>query len=124
MGASLVAGPFAHAAYAADRLDDPAILELGDRVEAVPDEAMQKAFPKHYGSWVEITLKGGEKRRSDVLDSYGTPANPMDYEALQEKFEGLVRTAAPHLDIGGVTGMIGDIAGLPDISALAAKFAE
>ena len=123
MGASLVAGPFAHEAYAPDRLDDPAILSLGDRVEAVPDEAMQMAFPAHFGSWVEITLKGGETRRSDVLDSYGTPANPMDYEALREKFGGLVRTAAPNLDTEEIAGMIGGLADLSDISALAAKFA-
>lgn len=122
MGASLVAGPFAHEAYEADRLNDAAILSLGDRVEAVPDAAMEAAFPAHFGSWVEVTLKGGETRRSDVLDSYGTPANPMNYEALQEKFEGLVRTAAPNLDIAAVAGMIGDLAALPDISDLAAKF--
>ncbi len=75
-------------------------------------------------SRVEITLKDGETRRSDVLDSYGTPANPMEFDALRDKFEGLVRGAAPDLDIEEVVGMIGDLADLPDISALAAKFAE
>ena len=124
MGASLVAGPYAHEAYAVDRLDDAAILGLGDRVEAVADEGMEKAFPAHYGSWVEITLKGGETRRSDVLDSYGTPANPMTYDAIREKFEGLVRGAAPNLDIEGVTGMVDGLAALGDISDLASKFAE
>ncbi len=124
MGASLVAGPYAHEAFQADRLDDAAILGLGDRVEAVADEGMEKAFPAHYGSWVEITLKGGETRRSDVLDSYGTPANPMSYDAIREKFEGLVRGAAPNLDIEGVTGMVDGLATLGDISDLASKFAE
>lgn len=124
LGASLVAGPGDYEVFAEDRLGDPAILDLADRVVAVEDAAMEAAFPQHFGSWVEITLRNGETRRKDVLDSYGTPANPMTTDAIREKFAGLVAAAAPDLDVARVTGLVRGIADLPDISELPAAFAQ
>ncbi len=95
LGAALVAGPFDADAFAAERLNDNAILSLADRVSAQADEDMERAFPEHFGSWVEITFKDGTQRRADVLDSYGTPVNPMPFAALLEKFDGLVRAVRP-----------------------------
>ena len=122
LGASLIAGPYSYEAFAEDRLGDVEILALGDRVAAVEDEDMERAFPEHFGSWVEVTLKNGETRRADVLDSYGTPANPMSHDAIRNKFAGLVDAVAPGFDQDGVAGMVRGVADLGDISDLAAKF--
>ena len=50
---------------------------------------MQAAFPAHFGSWLELKDRNGETRRSDVLDSLGTPANPMRRADLVAKFDSL-----------------------------------
>ena len=51
---------------------------------------MEAAFPEHFGSWVELRTEAGETRRSDVLDSIGTPARPMDMTAIEDKIAGLL----------------------------------
>ena len=124
LGASLVAGPYDYEAFAEERLGDTEILALGDRVAAVEDVDMERAFPEHFGSWVEVTLKDGKTRRADVLDSYGTPANPMSYDAIRDKFSGLADAVAPVFDQDGIIAMARGIADLGDISELAAKFSK
>lgn len=123
LGAALSDGPTAHEAFAPERLNDRAILAIGDRVEAVPDEAMERAFPEHFGSWVELRLKSGATRRKDVLDSYGTPANPMPPDSIAEKFRGLVAAASPALDAGRAEALVSSLDALDDVSMLAHHFA-
>ena len=89
LGAALYHGPSSVAGFMGDALEDSRTLAIADRVEAVADPDMQAAFPAHFGSWLELTARNGERRRSDVLDSLGTPANPMGREDLLVKFAGL-----------------------------------
>ena len=72
-----------------EALEDRRTLAIADRVEAVADIEMQAAFPAHFGSWLELKVRGGDRRRCDVLDSLGTPANPMQRADLIAKFDGL-----------------------------------
>ena len=62
------------------RRDSPirASSRSADRVDAVADDAMQAAFPAHFGSWVELASPDGKRRRIEVLDSRGTPRAPPD----------------------------------------------
>ena len=90
MGVSIVCGPSRYEAYEEDRLADPRILALADRVEAVADSGMQAAFPGHFGSWVELVTADGARRRADVLDSRGTPAHPLGADEVVEKIAGLL----------------------------------
>lgn len=89
MAASIAYGPGRYEAYEEDCLADSRILALADRVDAVADDAMQAAFPAHFGSWVELTAPDGSRRRTEVLDSYGTPARPLAADAITEKISGL-----------------------------------
>ena len=121
LGAALVEGPYAEHAFAESRLGDARILALGDRVEAVTDDAMDKAFPAHFGSWVEVSFRDGKTRRAAVLDSYGTPANPMDDAALRGKFAGLV--AGGTADADRALGLCDRLAAIGDFGDLARCFA-
>ena len=90
LGASIVCGPGRYEGYEEERLDDSRILALADRVEAVADEAIQAVFPAHFGSWVELTVPDGTRRRSEVLDSCGTPTRPLTTDAIADKIGGLL----------------------------------
>ena len=90
LGASLVIGPETYEAYTEDKFDDKQILGLADKVEAVDDDEMEAAFPEHFGSWVELSMKDGTLRRADVLDSIGTPARPMENDVIENKVVGLL----------------------------------
>ena len=90
LGASIVCGPGRYEGYEEERLADPHILALADRVDAVADDAMQAAFPAHFGSWVELAAADGTRRRTEVLDSRGTPARPLAADAIADKIGGLL----------------------------------
>ncbi len=103
LGTSLVFGPDIYEAYAEDKFEDARILSLADKVEAVEDDEMEAAFPEHFGSWVELRTEGGETRRAEMLDSIGTPARPMDWEAIEEKIAGLLAPLEATPEIGDIT---------------------
>ncbi len=103
LGASLVHGPSEYEAYGEDKFEDAAILRLCDVVEAVEDAHMEAAFPEHFGSWVELRTEAGETRRSDVLDSVGTPARPMDLAAIEKKISGLLAPMEAAPAVSGIS---------------------
>jgi len=106
LGASLVIGPEIYEAYTEDKFDDARILALADKVEAVDDNAMEAAFPEHFGSWVELRTEDGAMRRADMLDSIGTPARPMENAVIENKIAGLLAPLGDAPDLGEIRGAI------------------
>ena len=64
---------------------DPAVAKLVPRVtlEAVQDQPPFKAF-------LEVTLEDGERLHGETQCVMGHPDNPLTWDALREKFDGLV----------------------------------
>ena len=117
LAAAMLAGPEDYKAFAPQMLNDERILGVADRVEAVADDAMEEAFPEHFGSWVELELDGG-RRRSEVLDSFGTPANPMSAAILEEKFTRLVAASGIGLNADAVIERVKTFEHCDDVTAL------
>jgi 2-methylcitrate dehydratase PrpD len=65
--------------------DDPAVREVFPRVklEAVADQPAWKAF-------LEVTLEDGERLHGETQCVLGHPDNPVSWDVLREKFDGLV----------------------------------
>ncbi len=89
LAAALLHGPAALSGFSPEAMADADLLALAERVQAQEDAQMEASFPAHFGSWVELTTGAGARRRAEVLDSLGTPANPMSAQALVEKFDQL-----------------------------------
>lgn len=112
VGATLAYGPHRYDSYREDRLDDPAILRLADRVEGERDAEIEAHYPAHMGTAVELVRTDGTRRTAKVMDSRGTAANPLSTEALYGKAEGLVRDVEPHPDLDAARRALwGDPAG-------------
>src|SRR5689334_3479278 len=79
-GYRVVASDFTEKAY-----NDPSVADLVPRItlEAVQDQPAFKAF-------VEVTLENGERVYGETQCVMGHPENPLTWEALREKFDGLV----------------------------------
>ena len=120
LGAALYYGPRSLAGFMGDALTDVRTLAIAGRVEAVADPAMQKAFPEHFGSWVELKTSDG-KRRADSLDSLGTPAKPMHRQELLAKFDGLI-AGDNGIDGAEVLAILGNLRQLRSIDPLLAPF--
>ena len=123
LGAALIAGPYSEQVFADENLGDTDVLAISDRVSAVVDDKLENAFPAHFGSWVEVTFKDGETRQKEVMDSYGTPANPMDTAALLKKFTGLVTGAKPDFPVAQVDALVRGLSHDTDVSHLTGLFA-
>jgi 2-methylcitrate dehydratase PrpD len=100
---ALAGEPANPAMYLEKEIDDPQRRALARRVELYVDDQMEAAYPRHYGSRVELVLADGERRTSFVLDPHGFPADPVTEPERIEKFARLAGKAKP-------AGRVSDIA--------------
>ncbi len=77
------------AAHDKARMTDPAILRERAKVQLVPDEALEKLYPKRI-SIVEVTLTDGTKMTERVEAVRGTAENPMTRAEVVEKARDLI----------------------------------
>jgi 2-methylcitrate dehydratase PrpD len=70
-------------------LSDPDVLFLSRRVRLVEDASLSKRFPAERLAQVELRLRDGTVRLSDVLPARGMPENPLTDAELSAKFHEL-----------------------------------
>src|SRR5262245_27498438 len=99
VGATLAYGPHRFDAYRQDRLEDARILGIVGKVEGAADAEIEAQFPLHMGTAVAVTLSDGSVRSARVMDSRGTPANPLSLDELTDKARGLMRDVDPKFDV-------------------------
>jgi 2-methylcitrate dehydratase PrpD len=112
-GYRVVSSDFNQKAY-----DDPAVADVVPRVtlEAIADQPASKAF-------IEVTLEDGERLHGETQCVLGHPDNPLSWEALREKFDGLVEPVlgadrcAQLFDLGRNFLQSGSLARISDLVA-------
>jgi 2-methylcitrate dehydratase PrpD len=77
------------AAHDKPRMKDPAVLRERAKVQLVPDEELERKYPKRE-SIVEVSLKDGTKLTERVDDVRGTVDNPMTREEVVTKCRDLM----------------------------------
>lgn len=92
IGAALERGPYDISAFEEETLAHPVREAIADKVSCVADEAMQAAFPDHFGTWIEFRFADGSSKRVEKLDSYGTPSAPMSTADIVSKADGLLNS--------------------------------
>ncbi|RMF96415.1 MAG: MmgE/PrpD family protein [Gammaproteobacteria bacterium] len=122
LGAALYFGPRSVDGFMQEALQDPRILAIADLTEAELDPEMEAAFPKHYGSWLELETRSGERRRARVLDSLGTPARPLSLADLGEKFDSLVAPTGLPLRSEMLIRRLSELPQADDLEELLAPF--
>jgi 2-methylcitrate dehydratase PrpD len=96
VGATMEFGPSGFEAYDARNLANDRILRWGDIIECHPDDDLDRQYPAHFGTSVEVSFSDGTSKTVRILDSIGTPANPMPIAAIRDKVRRLTRrTDAP-----------------------------
>ena len=85
VAAALAGYPLLPGDFSDDRLADPIVRDLMGKVVVSVDAAMGR-----YGSRLDIDLATGETLSMTVAHSRGNPENPLSWEYLKAKFDGLV----------------------------------
>jgi 2-methylcitrate dehydratase len=75
-----------------DKLHDPRIRGLLNKIKAVADEDFENAFPAKQCTEVTIELNDGSKHSKKLDFPQGDPRNPMDKDQLETKFNSLATT--------------------------------
>jgi len=68
---------------------DPEILKERAKVQLVPDDELEKLYPKRE-TIVEVTLNNGTKLTQRIEAVRGTPDNPMTREEIETKARDLM----------------------------------
>ena len=67
-----------------ERLQNPRVLALKEKVQLIGDKDMERSGHRFQGL-VEITLKDGNTLREHVINCRGRPENPMSLEEVEKK---------------------------------------
>jgi len=95
IAAAIVDGRITTASFADEKIHDPAVREVIDRIEGEASKEFEAMFPAKQPSRVRITAKDGRVVEEVLEYPKGDPREPMTEEDLDAKFGGL---AAARLD--------------------------
>jgi len=91
-----------HAAHDVERMQEPAVMTLRQKVQLIGDEALEQELPSRQAI-VDITLKDGRVLRSHTKAVRGTYANPMTRKEVGDKAFDL---CAPILGTSRARGLV------------------
>ena len=89
IAAAAVDGAVTPACFEAERLTDPRIIEVIDKVEVYADPQFEAVFPAKQATRVEITTASGETFERQMDYPKGNAAEPMTEQDLDIKFRSL-----------------------------------
>lgn len=118
---ALVYGQVAISAFTADRLQDPKIQGVVERITLVRDPELGKVYPERWPAVAEITTRAGQTHVARIDFPRGDPKNPMTQDELVAKFHNL---ATPALDQEHRKKTVEAILQLETVENLASFFAD
>ena len=88
VAAALVEGQALPPQFSDQKMSDPGLVSLAQKLELAHDPKLDELYPKNFAGWVAAE-SNGEWTRADVLDPSGSPAAPIDARGITEKFRGI-----------------------------------
>ncbi len=76
--------------FSEERLRDPEICKLAQKVEVVVDPEINRVYPKQFPSIVEVIMRDGRKFVEYVNSPKGSSENPLSDEEIKNKFKDAV----------------------------------
>jgi len=89
LAAAMVDKKITTASFSDEKLKDPRIFEVIDKIKGEPSIEFEKMFPAKQPSKVVITTKNGEQYSEYLEYPKGDPREPMTMEDLENKFNSL-----------------------------------
>jgi 2-methylcitrate dehydratase len=89
LAVGLVDGMVTPLQFKQERIDDPALIPVMDKIKVVPNDEFEALFPKFQPSQVTITLVDGTSHTERVDVPKGDPRDPMTEDEIAVKFNAL-----------------------------------
>jgi len=92
LAAAIVDKKITTQSFSDEKLNDPAIFEVIDKIKGEPSQEFEKMFPEKQPSRVVITTNDGCSFEEYLEYPKGNPHVPMTLEDLENKFNSLAET--------------------------------
>ncbi|MEE2908379.1 MAG: MmgE/PrpD family protein [Planctomycetota bacterium] len=89
LAVGLVDGMVTPLQFKQERIDDPGLIPVMDKIKVVPNDEFESLFPKFQPSQVTITLQDGTAHTERVDVPKGDPRDPMTEDEIAVKFNAL-----------------------------------
>jgi 2-methylcitrate dehydratase PrpD len=99
---------------------DPEVRRLAAAVGCVGDDALEAAFPVHWGAHVNLRLADGTHHEAHVPDAKGSPRNPLTWDELASKARTLTDGVLVPAQQAALIDLAGRLEDLPDLRPLLA----
>ena len=106
ISALLIDGVFSDSMFAPDRLGDPRIHALSERIRIYEDKAYSARFPQAAPCRIEIETKGGQVLCAEVEYPKGHPLNAMSDKEVEQKYLDLATRALPRQQAEGALDLL------------------
>ncbi len=94
-----------------ERIDDPALIPIMDKIKVVPNDEFEALFPEFQPSRVTITLVNGAQYQQRVDVPKGDPRDPMTEDEIAVKFNALGKDVVGEARCGQLRELILNIEG-------------
>jgi 2-methylcitrate dehydratase PrpD len=102
------------AQFREERLEDPNVLPMLDRIRVEPAEEYSKGGDEtRHAARVLVETRSGKTYSRETWNRPGSPANPMTEAQLAEKFAVLAGAALPAAQIAALSDAISQLDTLP-----------
>lgn len=88
---ALTRGRAAPEDFTPDTLRDPALRALMDRVRVISDPRLSSRYPRRWPARVQVVTSRGQRLSGAADYPKGDPENPLTWEEVADKFNGLTR---------------------------------
>jgi 2-methylcitrate dehydratase len=89
VAAALHDGAFSDAVFAPERLTDPKVLAIADRIAVIRDAEIDDDYPEKLRCRIDLTLRDGSRRSAGVDYPHGHHLDPMSDAEVEAKFREL-----------------------------------
>lgn len=121
LAAILLGGTVTVADFTEQRLEDPEILRLLERISAYDDaDINDMGAPFRHACRMNVVTRRGAQIRHEILNRRGSPENPVSRTEVEEKFRNNLRDCLPPAQMERVVQLVADFDFLPDVAELTA----
>ena len=120
---ALVDGTITNASYASDKLNDPKILALMQKITVVPDPAFDKSTGNAPPTRLAATLSDGRVVTQQVDNMPGFPGQPIDRAGMTRKFSDNIGSRWPAAKVETLAGALWNFEKTADLRGLLDQFA-
>lgn len=104
--------------FTEERLKDPGIRSLMERITITSDEDLTKSYPRKWPARAEIVMSGGQRLKGASEYPKGDPENPLSEEEVIGKFMGLTDGMIPKTVAQGIAERVMKLEDLSDVNQL------